>query len=47
MTEPDEATLSEQPAKAHGDALEEVVDARPDATGDDKGEDEPGSQQQD
>ena len=30
MTQPDEATMPDRPEKAHGDALEEVVDDRPD-----------------
>ena len=30
MTQPDEATIPGEPQKAHGDALEELVEASPD-----------------
>jgi hypothetical protein len=46
MTRPDEATLSNQPEKAHGDALEDVVEARPDE-GDDQRSGEAGGDGQD
>jgi hypothetical protein len=32
MTQPDEATVPSGPEKAHGDALEDVVEATPDAS---------------
>lgn len=42
MTEPDEATMPDRPEKAHGDALDELVetgadDAGEPAEGDDRG----------
>jgi len=37
MTHPDEPTISDEPQKAHGDALEELVQASPD-DGDGSGE---------
>lgn len=33
MTQPDEATMSSGPEKAHGDALEEAVEASPQSFG--------------
>jgi hypothetical protein len=34
MTQPDEATIPSGPEKAHGDALEDVVQAAPDGSAD-------------
>lgn len=38
MTEPDEATMPDRPEKAHGDALDDLVDEKPGA-GNDSAED--------
>jgi hypothetical protein len=37
MTEPDEATMPDRPEKAHGDALDDLVEGTA-GTGDDDGE---------
>ena len=37
MTQPDEATMSSGPEKAHGDALEEAVEASPTSPADASG----------
>jgi hypothetical protein len=45
MTQPDEPTIPGEPQKAHGDALEELVDATPEpgnADDDEAGERPPG-----
>ena len=38
MTERDEVTISDGPEKAHGDALQDVVEATPDAAASDGAE---------
>jgi hypothetical protein len=39
MTKPEEAAMPDGPEKAHGDALQELVDAAPDANDGESGDD--------